>query len=160
MKAVTTLAIVSLVLLSGCDVLGIGGDDEKDSNVLFRVMLLENTIDSHHAPVGIFHSNTVTLSVPESFGRIVISSDEDGETPFGVDDYLQILATNSSGLVHSFKMHENDAVGGPIGEQFVMSNVVTFTQGDYTVQADWYNKYAPPGGNASASPAWIVVLKN
>jgi len=160
MKTFTMLACILTIFVSGCDVLGIGGEDKKDSNVLFRVVLLENTIDSFHAPAGVFHSNTVTLSVPESFGRIVISRDENGETPFGVDDYLQIVASNSAGLFQSFKMQQNDAVGNPVGEQFVMSNAATFTEGDYTIAAEWFNVFAPPGGNASASSAWIVVLKN
>ena len=158
MKTGFTFVLVLAGLVGGCDALGLG-DDEKDSNVLSSVVLLEEAIVSHHAPRGPFHTEVVLLTVPESFGRIVISSDENGETPFGVDDYLEISAMGEDEILLNFRLQQNNGAGEPIAEQWVMSNVATFSEGLYTVAAQWFNEYAPPGGNASASTAWIVVLK-
>ena len=155
----TSILLLTFALLScsGCELLGFNSDSLDD--VISMKVLLAEPIQSHHSPAGIFHSTTVSVHIPDEFGEIVITVGPDAVKPFGVDDELHLTISPPQGEQINVQLQRNGASGLPIGEQFILSNVVTFTEGTYTIKADWWNIYAPPGGNASASSAFLVVLR-
>ncbi len=127
--------------------------DEECSNVK-----ITNSIPAFNAPSGVFFSNTVEVTIPEIFSTVIFSTDPDGQAPFGMDDWAIVTVTGPSGSEQSAILNENDAFGNPIGEQFILSNVVILEPGINKIKVELWNEFAPAGTNASSSTIWIVPL--
>lgn len=79
-----------------------------------------------------------------------------GCQPFGIDDWVNVTVRTPSGKEHKVKISENDAWGKPIGEQWVLSNVVAFEKGCHEVTCELWNQFVPAGPNAGSSAIWLV----
>ena len=75
-----------------------------------------------------------------------------------MDDEVIVTVTSPAGQQQVVKLNENDASGKPIGEQWVLSNVVNFESGSNQIKVDVVNVFAPSGPNASSSSIYIVVV--
>jgi hypothetical protein len=87
-----------------------------------------------------------------------MAQDCTGAKPIGIDDEAQVTVTSPSGQQQVVTISENDAWGEPIGEQWVLSNVIDFEPGLNQIKVDIVNVYAPSGSNAASSAIYIVVL--
>jgi len=149
---ITPLSAIFLLSMVGCDLI----QKEEDDDGIVSYMLLEEPIPGFNTGVGAFHTASVTISIPPSYSKVQLWADEGGTKAFGVDDQLKLVLTGSAGSKTAI-LNANTASGSPVGEQSILSNVLTLQEGDYLVEATWENVYAPSGNNASASAAWILV---
>jgi len=118
---------------------------------------ITDAIHGHHGPRGVFFQETVTLMVPEGYARIVVAADAEGMKPWGADDWATVTVTSPTGAVQRATLGKNDAMGKPVGEQYVLSNVMKLQPGLNTVRVELWNEFAPPGSNQSSSAMWLVV---
>lgn len=115
-------------------------------------------IPGHHGSNGVFFTNTVQLIIPQGFSKVIASSNPDGIQPWGADDWANVTVTSSNGTKQNASIGKNNGSGHPMGEQYVLSNVITFQPGLNTVKVDLWNEFDPPGGNQGSSAMWLVVF--
>lgn len=133
-----------------------GGQCPGEPDCKNRVKVTD-AIKGHHMPrPGAFLTRTVRLNVAKANGKVVMSIDQTGCQPFGIDDWVNVTVRTPSGKEHKVKISENDAWGKPIGEQWVLSNVVAFEKGCHEVTCELWNQFVPAGPNAGSSAIWLV----
>ncbi len=118
---------------------------------------ITDDIKGHHGPRGAFFKATVKLLVPDQYSQIVITSDAAGTAPWGADDWANFTITSPTGAKQTASLGKNDAWGKPIGEQYILSNVIKLTPGMNTIDVELWNEFAPAGSNQGSSAMWLVV---
>ncbi len=131
---------------------------EEDPDCKTRVQVTQAISGHHMARPGPFLTRTVKLHVPKAGSRVVMSIDPIGTKPFGIDDWVNVTVETPSGKTLQARVSENDAMGRPVGEQWVLSNVIPFEAGCHTVTCELWNQFVPAGNNAGASAIWLVCL--
>jgi len=152
-----SVALVLIISTTGCERVEeiISGSTPTLSPECVSVT---ESIAGANRPAGVFFTNTVTLNVPDHFTSIVMTLDCEGTNPIGIDDEARVTITSPSGQEQVATINENDAFGGSIGEQWVLSSVIDFEPGLNQIKVELVNVYAPPGSNSASSPIYIVVL--
>jgi hypothetical protein len=124
-----------------------------------RPIKLIDGVSSDNRPAGAFGSNTITVTIPESRGPIVVSADPVDLVPAGIDDRLELRVTGPSGQVQTAILYDNDAYGAAVGEQWVVSRLINFEAGLNKIEVTLVNVYDPPGSNSSSPALYLIVLE-
>ena len=114
---------------------------------------------SANRSIGAFGSNTVTVTIPESRGPIVVSADPDSLVSAVIDDRMTLRVTGPSGQTQEAFLYDNDACNTPIGEQWIASEVIEFEAGVNEIEVTLENKYDPAGSNSSSPALYLIVLQ-
>ena len=120
-----------------------GEDYTPPSSDSSKCVKVTDSITGTNRPAGVFFTNTISLDVPEHFTSIVMAQDCTGTEPIGIDDDARVTVTSPSGRQQTVTINENDAWGKPIGEQWVLSNVIEFEPGINQIKVDITNVYIP-----------------
>ena len=126
--------------------------------VVPRPIKLIDAVPSANRPAGIFGSSTITTTIPESRGPIVVSADPNNLVPAGIDDRVALRVTGPSGRTQTAVLYDNDAYGEPVGEQWVVSRLIDFETGLNKIEVNLENVYSPPGSNSASPSLYLVVL--
>ncbi len=118
---------------------------------------ITDDIKGHHGPKGVFFKKTAKLMVPDLYSRIIVAADAEGSKPWGADDWANFTVTSPTGAKQTASLGKNDAWGKPIGEQYILSNIIKLQPGLNTIHVDLWNEFAPAGSNQGSSAMWLVV---
>lgn len=120
---------------------------------------LIDAAESADRPSGIFGSNTVTATIPETRGPIVISAARRSLVPAGIDDRMTLRVTGPSGRTQEAFLYDNGGCNAPIGEQWIASKVIEFEAGVNEIEVTLENVFAPPGSNSGSPALYLIVLR-
>lgn len=123
------------------------------------VTRLINAVASANRPIGIFGSNTVSATIPESRGPFVVSAAPDSLVPAGIDDRMTLRVTGPSGQTQEAFLYDNGPCNAPLGEQWIASEVIEFETGMSQIEVTLENKYVPEGSNSSSPTLYLIVLQ-
>jgi len=116
-----------------------------------------DAIPGHHGSQGVFFKKSVKLIVPDLYSQIVVTADAGGNQKWDADDWANFTVTSPSGTKQTASLGKNDAWGKPIGEQYILSNVLKLQPGLNTIDIELWNEFTPPGNNQGSSAMWLVV---
>jgi len=135
-----------------------GSCEPSDPDCKSRVQVTPAIPGHHMSAPGSFLTKSVRLYVEKVESKVVMSTDHTGNSPFGIDDWVNVTVKTPSGKVHKGRISQNDAVGNKIGEQWILSNIIPFEVGCHEITCELWNQYVPLGNNAGSSAIWLVSL--
>ena len=119
---------------------------------------LIDAVEPAHRPEGVFGTNTVTATIPQTRGTIVVSAAPRDLVSAGIDDRVVLRVTGPSGRIQTAVLYDNDAFGEPVGEQWVVSRLIDFEAGLNKIEVTLENVYYPTGDNSASPDLYLIIL--
>lgn len=126
-------------------------------------LYIEKVADAVPSSIGtvntLYKTHKFTFKVPKGYTSVYLAKDPHGKVPFHIDDYLRVRAWGPSGREQNAVVSRNDAWGNPLGEQYIISNVIPLEKGINTFAFEYWNEFAPAGTpNQNASDIYMCAI--
>ncbi|MBL6955912.1 MAG: hypothetical protein ISR54_03685 [Chlorobium phaeobacteroides] len=122
-----------------------------------RSILVSPAINFGHGPQDhMFFSKELSIEVDANMRSLVISQDSAGKIPAGILDFVRISVTGPDGKTLQAELNHNDHYDQPLGEQYVLSNILYFKPGTNRIRFEFWSHYAPPGPNYASTAVFLV----